>query len=555
MIIRFKCKQIFYRFYESCRNIYHFCLKRNILYLQNKFLQFIKKIRLDLKKIILIILDGWGIGKIKDSDAINQAKTPVFDELKAKYSYATLTTFGKAVGLPKGQMGNSEVGHLNLGAGRVVKQELARINEIADNNEFILNTTFQKAAKQAIEKNVPLHLMGLLSDGGIHAHINHLKAMIKALHQMGVPKIYIHAFLDGRDTDPKSGIQFVEDIETFNENYPAVLASVIGRYYAMDRDKRWERIKKAYDLLVHGLGTSTSNFKESIQHYYDIDITDEFMEPIFKIKKNGESEGSIKEGDVVVCFNFRTDRCRQISEVLTQNDFPEWGMNKLPISYFTLTEYDENFEYVSVILPKEDIRKTLGEVIAQQGLQQLRIAETEKYPHVTYFFSGGRESPFEGEARILINSPKVATYDLKPEMSALEVSNRLIEAIQQNVFHLIIVNYANADMVGHTGVFKAAKKAAETVDACLGKVIKAAEQYQYVPIVIADHGNADFMINEDGSPNTAHTTNLVPIIVADKKYIVKSGKLADMATSILSIMKIKKPEEMDGDIIIEENFS
>jgi len=506
---------------------------------------------LDFKKIILIILDGWGIGKIPTSDAIQEAQTPVFDALKTKFSHATLTTFGEAVGLPKGQMGNSEVGHLNLGAGRVVKQELARINTIAKNNEFIKNSTFIEAAELAIKKNVPFHLMGLLSDGGIHAHITHLKAMIKALHQMGVPQIYVHAFLDGRDTDPKSGIRFVEEIEAFNENYPAALVSVIGRYYAMDRDKRWERIKKAYDLLVHGLGEPASNFTKSVQNFYDLEVTDEFMEPIFKIKNNGEPEGRIKDGDVLACFNFRTDRCRQISEALTQKDFPELDMGILKLSYFTLTEYDENFNNVSVILEKEDLKQTIGEVIAAQALKQLRIAETEKYPHVTYFFSGGREAPFEGEERILINSPKVATYDLQPEMSAKEVTDRLIEAIHQNVFHLIVVNYANADMVGHTGVFKAAQKAVEMVDACLGKVVEVAQKHQYVPIVIADHGNADFMINKDGSPNTAHTTNLVPILVADSKYTLKSGKLADIAPSILSLMQIEKPKEMDGNIIIE----
>jgi len=507
---------------------------------------------LESKKVILIILDGWGIGKVPEVDAIYNAKTPVFDRLKAQYSHATLTTFGESVGLPKGQMGNSEVGHLNLGAGRVVEQELVRINSIASNNQFLNNAVFKEAAQKAIQHKVPFHLMGLLSDGGIHSHIDHLKSMIKSLHEMGVSKILIHAFLDGRDTDPKSGISFVEDIEIFSKDYQAELVSVIGRYYAMDRDKRWERIKKAYDVLVLGLGHPTSNFIESIQHYYDIDVTDEFMEPIFKIRKNGELEGIIREGDVVACFNFRTDRCRQISEVLTQNDFPEWDMQKLSLSYYTLTEYDEHFKNVSVILQKEDIKLSLGEIIAQQGLQQLRIAETEKYPHVTYFFSGGRESSFEGEERILINSPKVATYDLQPEMSAIEVTEKLIEAIQQNNFQFIVVNYANADMVGHTGVFDAAKKAVETVDACLGNVVDVALRNEYIPIIIADHGNADIMINEDGSPNTAHTTNLVPLIVASDNCFVKAGKLADIAPSVLSLMQIERPKEMTGNIIIEK---
>ncbi len=505
------------------------------------------------KKVILIILDGWGIGKIPKADAINKANTPVFDSLKSGYSDATLTTFGEAVGLPKGQMGNSEVGHLNLGAGRVVQQELARINSIAKHGEFSNNRAFQEAAQQAIERQVPFHLMGLLSDGGIHSHIDHVKAMIKSLHQLGVPQIYLHTFLDGRDTDPKSGIDFVRDIEAFNENYPAKLVSVIGRYYAMDRDKRWERIREAYKLLIEGLGSPTSNFTETIQGFYDLDITDEFMHPIFEIKKNGEAVGRIKEGDVVACFNFRTDRCRQISEAFTQKDFPAFNMHKLSFSYYTLTEYDESFKEVSVILRKEDITKTIGEIIAQQGLKQLRIAETEKYPHVTYFFSGGREAPFEGEERILINSPKVATYDLQPSMSAAEVTERLIEAIQKNEAHFIVVNYANADMVGHTGVFEAAQQAVETVDTCLGEVVKAAQQNQYIPIIIADHGNADFMINKDGSPNTAHTTNLVPIIVADTAYTAESGKLADIAPSILSLMEIEAPNEMDGNIIIEKH--
>lgn len=500
-----------------------------------------------------MILDGWGIGKIPEADAINKANTPVFDRLKAEYNHATLTTFGEAVGLPKGQMGNSEVGHLNLGAGRVVQQELARINSIAKNDEFSSNLTFLEAAEEAIQRNVPFHLMGLLSDGGIHSHINHVKAMIKGLHQLGVTQIYLHAFLDGRDTDPKSGIEFVKDIEAFNENYPAKLVSVIGRYYAMDRDRRWERIQEAYKLLIEGLGAPTSNFAESIQYFYELDITDEFMKPVFEIKKNGEPEGRIKEGDVVACFNFRTDRCRQISEALTQQDFPEFAMRKLSFSYYTLTEYDENFKDVSVILRKEDITQSIGEVIAQQGLKQLRIAETEKYPHVTYFFSGGRENPFKGEERILINSPKVATYDLQPEMSAYEVTKRLIEAIQKKDVHFIVVNYANVDMVGHTGIFKAAQKAVETVDSCIGEVVNAAKQNQYIPIIIADHGNADFMINKDGSPNTAHTTNLVPVIVADTAYTVKSGKLADIAPTILSLMKIDAPDEMTGNIIIEKH--
>jgi len=506
-----------------------------------------------LDKIILMILDGWGIGEIPDADAIVKAKTPVLDDLNARFKHATLTTFGEEVGLPEGQMGNSEVGHLNLGAGRVIKQELLRINELSSNNGFFDNGPLKDAAQNAIQKQVPFHLMGLLSDGGIHSHINHLKAIIKSLNEMGVPKIYIHAFLDGRDTDPKSGINFIREIEAFNKNYSAELVSVIGRYYAMDRDKRWERIKKAYDLLVNGKGKSTTDFEAALLSFYDQDITDEFIEPVMKINANGQSVSTIKEGDVVVCFNFRTDRCRQISEVFTQNDFPEFNMQKLNIDYYTLTEYDEGFKNVSVILEKDDISQSLGEVIAQNGLQQLRIAETEKYPHVTYFFSGGRETPFEGEERVMVNSPKVATYDLLPEMSAYEVTDRLIEAIQKNKFDFMVVNYANADMVGHTGVFEAAQKAVEIVDECVGKVLEFAKENQYLPIIIADHGNADFMINEDGSPNTAHTTNLVPIIVADDSYKVKNGKLADLAPTILSLMQIEIPEAMTGNVIIEKD--
>jgi len=497
-----------------------------------------------------MILDGWGIGKIPYADAIRKAETPVFDDLKAQFNHATLTTFGEEVGLPKGQMGNSEVGHLNLGAGRIIKQELLRINTLAQNNGFLDNATLKEAAQKSIQKQVPFHLIGLLSDGGIHSHINHLKAIIKALNEMSVSKIYIHAFLDGRDTDPKSGINFIKEIEAFNKNHPAELVSVIGRYYAMDRDKRWERIKKAYDLLVHGKGTATSNLETSIQNFYKQDITDEFLEPVMKIDEHGKPITTIRGDDVVACFNFRTDRCRQISEVLKQKDFPEFDMHKLQIDYYTLTEYDEGFENVSVILEKEDISQSLGEVIAQNGLQQLRIAETEKYPHVTYFFSGGREVPFEGEERIMVNSPKVATYDLQPEMSAFEVTDRLIEAIQKNKFDFIVVNYANADMVGHTGIFEAAQKAIETVDNCIGKVLKFADQNQYLPIIIADHGNADFMINEDGSPNTAHTTNLVPVIVVNDSYKVKNGKLADLAPTILSLMQIEIPKIMTGNIII-----
>lgn len=506
-----------------------------------------------MRKVILIILDGWGIGKVPKADAIYKAKTPNIDGLINKFNNATLKTFGQPVGLPDGQMGNSEVGHLNIGAGRVVLQELARINNLANNNGFATNKILMKAADLSIKNNKPFHLMGLVSNGGIHSHINHLKALVKTLSNAGVPQIFIHAFTDGRDTDPKSGISFINELENFIKDYNAELVSVIGRYYAMDRDKRWPRIKKAYDLLTKGDGLQTTDFETSIKQSYTKNITDEFLEPIVKADKFGKAIGTIKEGDVLCCFNFRTDRCRQISEAITQKDFHRFDMKTLNIHYFTLTEYDKNFKNVEVILNKDSINNTLGEVIAKSGLKQLRVAETEKYPHVTFFFSGGREIPFEGEERILVNSPKVATYDLKPEMSAFEITQKLVSAIEENTFDFIIVNYANTDMVGHTGDFEAAKKAAETVDNCVERVLKSAVTHQYIPIIIADHGNAEFMINEDGSPNTAHTTNLVPVIVCDKSYKVKDGKLGDLAPSILSLMNLKIPAEMNGEIIIEKN--
>jgi len=504
------------------------------------------------KKVILMILDGWGIGKIPKADAIKAANTPNFDNYLQKYSNSTLITFGSEVGLPKGQMGNSEVGHLNLGAGRVVFQELARLNNMVEDGSFFENKILIEAAKKAAEKNTSFHLMGLVSDGGIHSHINHAKASIKLLNDYGVKNIYVHAFTDGRDTDPKSGKNFVSDLNNFCNENGAQLVSVIGRYYAMDRDKRWPRIKLAYDMLLDRKGELTKDIISAIEESYKNEVTDEFIKPICLLNDNGEAIGNIKEGDSVFCFNFRTDRCRQITNVLTQQDMPDEGMQTLDLNYITMTEYDEKFKGLKIVIEKDDLKNTLGEVLEKNNKKQLRVAETEKYPHVTFFYSGGRELPFDGENRILANSPKVATYDLQPEMSAYEVTDKLINSIENEDLDFIVVNYANTDMVGHTGVFEAAMKAAETVDECVGKVVKSAIKNNFIPIIIADHGNADFMINEDGSPNTAHSTNLVPLIVVDKNYAVKAGKLGDIAPSILNIMEIAIPNEMTGEIIINE---
>ncbi len=507
-----------------------------------------------MNKVMLLILDGWGYGSVPESDAILQADTPCFDGLKSKYPNNTLITYGRDVGLPKGQMGNSEVGHMNIGAGRIVFQELTRINMMVEDESFYQNEVLVDAADKAVASDKTFHLMGLLSDGGIHSHINHLKASIKLLADKGVSKICIHIFTDGRDTDPNNGITYVSQIETFIKDYPAaVIASIGGRYYGMDRDQRWERIKLAYDAIVHGTGSEAQDAVKAIEHTYNEGVTDEFIKPIVITDENGKAKGCLNEGDFVFCFNFRTDRCRQITQVLTQEDMPDHSMRKLDLNYYTMTEYDSSFQGVHVVLKKDDLKNTLGEMIAASGKTQLRAAETEKYPHVTFFFSGGKEEAFQGESRILVNSPKVATYDLQPEMSAYELKDKVLKHLKDQPDDFVVLNFANTDMVGHTGIFEAGKKAAETVDQCVAEIIPFALENNYIPIIIADHGNADFMINEDGSPHTAHTVNPVPVIVVNEHYSIKDdGKLGDLAPSILSMMGIDIPEEMSGEVIFEK---
>lgn len=495
------------------------------------------------KKAFLIIMDGWGIGDFPDKDAIYQAETPYYDQLIKDYPNAKLLTHGHHVGLPDGQMGNSEVGHLNIGAGRVVYQELARINKEIEDNSLASNQTILDMIAHAKAENVPIHLMGLLSDGGVHSHLDHIIAICDILSNQKV-KVFIHAFLDGRDTDPNGGADYLRKLlKQINTQYCS-LSSVIGRYYAMDRDNRWERIQKAYQLLVRGKGTCTNDIIQTIESFYEEGITDEFMEPI---KVGSTSEGLIKEKDVAFFANFRTDRPRQLTQALTQTNFPEYELSKLDLYFVTMTEYDAHFSNIRIVFTKENLINTLGEIISANNKTQLRIAETEKYPHVTFFFSGGREEAFPGESRIMVPSPKVATYDLKPEMSAQEMTVKVIDYIKSDCPDCIIMNYANTDMVGHTGVFKAAIKAAETVDSCLSQVVPLAIQHNYTIIIIADHGNSDYMINEDGSPNTAHTTNPVPVIVVNKNNQinqVENGALCNIAPTILKIMGIPAPSEM-----------
>ncbi len=503
------------------------------------------------KKCILVIMDGWGHGAVKDSDAIQHAKTPFVSSLYNQYPNTTLITCGEQVGLPEGQMGNSEVGHLNLGAGRIVYQELQRINVAIRTGELANNESLQSAIHYAKKNNKKLHLLGLVSDGGVHSHINHLKALTDICKQAGLDEVFIHAFTDGRDTDPKSGLGFIQDLESHLKQSVGRIASVTGRYYAMDRDKRWERVKLAYDALTKGEGTPVTNAADAITAAYAENITDEFIKPA--IITDGEKPiAVIGDGDAVICFNFRTDRCREITEVLTQQDFPEFNLHKLHLEYTTMTEYDNTFKHVHVIFRNDNLTHTLGEVLEQHGKTQIRIAETEKYPHVTFFFSGGREVPFEGERRIMAASPKVATYDLQPEMSAHELTDKIVPEIQEKSADFICLNYANADMVGHTGVWQAAIKAVETVDTCVQRVVTAALENGYTVFLTADHGNADFLKNEDGSPNTAHTLNPVPLFIIDKEWRgqVKSGKLGDIAPTILHFMGIPIPAEMTGDVLV-----
>ena len=497
------------------------------------------------KKVILMILDGWGKSPDPKVSAIDNANTPFIDSLYTKFPNAQLRTDGLNVGLPDGQMGNSEVGHMNLGAGRIVYQDLAKINLAVQNKTMQNEKTLMDAIEYAKANNKPIHFLGLVSDGGVHSHTSHLRGLIEVAQENGVKNMFVHGFTDGRDVDPKSGLKYISDLNLFLDNTNAKLASVIGRYYAMDRDKRWERVKLAYDLVVNGEGKKTKNIEESILESYNKNITDEFIEPIVLTNDNNEPLSTIKEGDVVIFFNFRTDRGRELTEALSQKDFHEQNMHKLNLYYVTMTNYDETFQNVHVIYDKENITETLGEVLEKAGKKQIRIAETEKYPHVTFFFSGGREEPFNGEMRILKNSPKVATYDLKPEMSAYELKDALIPELQKEEVDFVCLNFANGDMVGHTGVMEAAIKACEAVDVCVKEVIETALAHNYTTLLIADHGNCETMINPDGSPNTAHTTNPVPLILIDKDLKeIHNGVLGDIAPTILELMGIQQPEVM-----------
>lgn len=508
---------------------------------------------LETKKVALLILDGLGYGKDDSSNAVKAANTPYLDYLLATYPHATLEASGEAVGLPDGQMGNSEVGHMNLGAGRIVYQELGRINKLAKEGDFKTNKVIQDAFSYAIANHKKVHFMGLLSDGGVHAHIEHLKALCDAAQaaDLGEDQVFIHAFLDGRDTAPTGGLGYVQDLQHHLQHSRGKLASVIGRYYAMDRDNRWERVKECYDLLTKGTGVATQNIQATIEASYAAGITDEFFKPAVLTDNQGVALATIQEGDVVFCFNFRTDRGREISIALTQEAFPAQDMQPLDLYYITMTGYDDSFKNVHVVFQKDNLTNTLGEVLSAQGKTQVRIAETEKYPHVTFFFSGGQETAFDGERRLLVPSPKVATYDLQPEMSAEGITEAICLDMRNNAPDFICLNFANPDMVGHTGVFEAVVKAVETVDSCTQRVVEEGLKQGYSFIIIADHGNSEFMINEDGSINTAHTTNLVPCILIDKDFkTVKDGKLGDIAPTVLKLMNATIPAEMTGHVLV-----
>lgn len=499
------------------------------------------------KKVILMILDGWGKSPDPKVSAIDNANVPFINSLYTQYPNAQLRTDGLNVGLPEGQMGNSEVGHMNLGAGRIVYQDLAKINLAVANKTMSQEKPLIDAFQYAKDNNKAVHFLGLVSDGGVHSHTSHLKGLIDASQAFGLDKVYIHAFTDGRDVDPKSGKGYLQDLENYIQNTSAKIASVIGRYYAMDRDKRWERVKLAYDLVVNGKGTLAIDAVQAIEASYQNNVTDEFIEPIVIVDENQKPLTTIQNDDVVIFFNFRTDRGRELTEALSQKDFHEQNMHKLNLYYVTMTNYDDTFQNVHVIYDKDNITETLGEVLEKAGKKQIRIAETEKYPHVTFFFSGGREVPFEGETRILRNSPKVATYDLQPEMSAFELKDALVPELQKGEVDFVCLNFANGDMVGHTGIMEAAIKACEAVDVCVKEVVETALANNYTTIIIADHGNCETMINPDGSPNTAHTTNPVPIIMVDNNQIpVKKGVLGDIAPTILELMGIEKPAVMTG---------
>lgn len=497
------------------------------------------------KKVILMILDGWGKSPDPKVSAIDNANVPFINSLYTKYPNAQLRTDGLNVGLPEGQMGNSEVGHMNLGAGRIVYQDLAKINLAVANKTLAKEQVLIDAFNYAKANNKKVHLLGLVSDGGVHSHTSHLRGLIDASQAYELDNVFIHAFTDGRDVDPKSGKKYLQDLQEYIAATPVKIASVIGRYYAMDRDKRWERVKLAYDLLVHGKGTATTDVVASIASSYTNDVTDEFIQPLVAVDANGSPLAIIEEDDVVIFFNFRTDRGRELTEALSQQDFHEQNMHKLNLYYVTLTNYDETYQNVKVVYNKDNITETLGEVLEKANKKQIRIAETEKYPHVTFFFSGGRETPFEGESRILRNSPKVATYDLKPEMSAYELKDALVPELNKGEVDFVCLNFANGDMVGHTGIMEAAIKACEAVDICVKEVVEAALANDYTTIIIADHGNCETMINPDGSPNTAHTTNPVPIILVDKDLKnINNGVLGDIAPTILELMGVAQPEAM-----------
>ena len=498
------------------------------------------------KKVLLMILDGWGIAKDPKVSAIDAAYTPFYDNCLTTYSHSKLQASGGFVGLPDGQMGNSEVGHMNIGAGRIVFQNLVKINNSFKDDSIAQNSELLKAIDYAKQNKKAIHCIGLVSDGGVHAHINHLKGLCTIAHQHQIKNLFIHAFTDGRDCDPKSGLGFLKDLEQHCENTTGKIASIVGRYYAMDRDNRWERVKIAYDLLANGIGKNANSTQEAIQSSYNEGITDEFIKPIVIHPK-----ALIKEGDVVINFNFRTDRGREITKVLTQEDFPEFGMKKMNLYYVTFTNYDESFQNIKILFEDTNLANTLGEILEKNNRKQIRIAETEKYPHVTFFFSGGREEPFKNEKRLLCPSPKVATYDLKPEMSAAEIRDAVIPELNAKSADFICLNFANADMVGHTGSFEAAKFACETVDLCAKHVCAAALGKDYTVIIIADHGNSDMMINPDGTPNTAHTTNLVPCLLLDNKFQpkLKDGKLGDLAPTILKLMGIDVPKQMTGECL------
>lgn len=522
------------------------------------------------KKVILVILDGWGIPLKPEVSAIESAHTPFMNSLYPKYPNSKLEASGLAVGLPAGQMGNSEVGHMNLGAGRVVYQDLVKVNKAVEEHTLDTEPVLVDALTYAKTNGKKIHFIGLVSDGGVHAHINHVKGLLSIAHTHELTNVFVHAFTDGRDTDPKGGIGYLTDLQTHMATTTGQIATVVGRYYAMDRDNRWERVKVAYDAMVNGVGekTASNDVTKALQESYDANVTDEFIKPLIVTKADGSPVATIENGDVVLCFNFRTDRGREITQALTQKDFPEQGMKKLDLDYITMTNYDSEFVGVKVIFDKDNLEKTLGEVIAGAGRKQIRIAETEKYPHVTFFFSGGREEPFSGEKRLLCPSPKemtiydekgeptvvpVKTYDQKPEMSAYDIRDKIIPELENEETDFICLNFANTDMVGHTGVFEAVVKAAETADACAKAVTEAALAHGYATIIIADHGNAEFMKNDDGTPNTAHTTNLVPCILVDKDYhpALNDGKLADIAPTILQLMGISQPPEMGGVSLIK----